>query len=1062
LDATHASSVQRPAFIYPSGSPPESSVAAAVNPRYLADETTLVRELAEIARVDDATRARISQTARELVMAVRRNRGKVSGLDAFLQQYDLSSQEGVTLMCLAEALLRVPDSATADRLIADKLSSANWREHMGTSDSVFVNASTWGLMLTGRIIRPHADDVEHPTRFMQRLVSRLGEPVVRGAMRQAMRIMGHQFVMGRTIGEALKRASGGEGAQYRYSFDMLGEAALTAADSARYLEAYHNGVKAIADAGREPESIFAADSISVKLSALFPRYEYAQRDRVMKELAPKILELAIDARNHGVALTVDAEEADRLQIALELFEHVFRDKALSGWDGFGLAIQSYLKRGLDVCRWVVGLATDTGRCIPVRLVKGAYWDAEVKRAQENGLAGYSVFTRKVNSDVAYLAGARELLAARGKVYPQFATHNAHTLASVVHMAGDGRLYEFQRLHGMGEELYQEVVGEKGMGLPVRVYAPVGNHEDLLPYLVRRLLENGSNTSFVNRIVDEQAPIDDIVADPVEVLSKLERIPHPRIPLPGELFGEERPNSCGLNLADPAELGPLAVSMARATERELEAGPVVGGEKLPGPVQASVDPADNRRVVGRVAWADAGAAGRALDLAAQAQPRWNNTGADRRADILAKTADLFEAHSGELLALCAREAGKTLSDSIAELREAVDFLRYYAAGARTHFSRPRRMPGPTGESNDLSLHGRGVFLCISPWNFPLAIFTGQVAAALAAGNAVLAKPAEQTPLAAAAAVRLFHEAGVPPEVLHFLPGSGPEIGSALLPDPRIAGVAFTGSTETAQLINRSLAARSGPIATLIAETGGQNAMIVDSSALPEQVVLDSVKSAFNSAGQRCSALRVLFLQEEIADRTLRLLAGFMDQLVIGDPAMLSTDIGPVIDKEALETLEAHVARMEREAKIVHRCVLPESAAHGTFFPPTVIEIDGIGRLEREVFGPVMHVVRYRAKDMDRILAEINATGYGLTLGIHSRIDGRAREIFRKVKVGNVYVNRNMIGAVVGVQPFGGCGLSGTGPKAGGPEYLFRFATERTLTINTSAVGGNASLLSMSEG
>ncbi|MEJ2514694.1 MAG: bifunctional proline dehydrogenase/L-glutamate gamma-semialdehyde dehydrogenase PutA [Gammaproteobacteria bacterium] len=1034
----------------------------AVNPRYLADETTLVRELAEIARVDDATRDRIQSVARDLIVSVRQNRGKVSGLDAFLQKYDLSSEEGVTLMCLAEALLRVPDADTADRLIADKLSSANWREHLGTSDSAFVNASTWGLMLTGRIIRPKSEDVEHPSRFMQRLVARLGEPVVRGAMRQAMRIMGHQFVMGRTIAEALKRAADGEGALYRYSFDMLGEAALTAQDSQRYLEAYHSGIRAIAASDREPESIFDTDSISVKLSALFPRFEYAQRERVLRELAPKITELALDARRSGVALTIDAEEADRLQITLEVFEKVFRDPGLAGWDGFGIAVQSYLKRGLDACRWVVNLASETGRCIPIRLVKGAYWDAEIKRAQENGLDGYSVFTRKVNTDVAYLACARELLAARGKVYPQFATHNAHTLASVVEMAGDKRLFEFQRLHGMGEELYEQVVGDKGMGLPVRVYAPVGNHEDLLPYLVRRLLENGSNTSFVNRIVDEQAPIDDMVADPVQQVAALDRIPHPRIPLPRDIFGDERPNSHGLNMADPAELGPMARAMSDAMSRERRAAPVVGGANLSGEVHPSTDPSDSRRVVGEVAWADREAARRALDLADQAQPRWDATDAGRRADILAKTADLYEAHAGELMALCAREAGKTLADGVAEVREAVDFLRYYAAGARTHFARPRRMPGPTGESNDLSLHGRGVFLCISPWNFPLAIFTGQVAAALAAGNAVLAKPAEQTCLVAAAAVRMFHEAGVPPEILHFLPGSGPEIGGALLPDARIAGVAFTGSTDTAQVINRQLAARQGPIGALIAETGGQNAMIVDSSALPEQVVLDSVKSAFNSAGQRCSALRILCLQEDIADRTLRLLAGFMDQLVIGDPAMLSTDIGPVIDREALDVLEAHVARMESEAKILHRCKLPPEAVHGTFLAPTVIEIDSIGQLEREVFGPVLHVLRYRAKDLDKVLADINATGYGLTLGVHSRIDRRAREVFRKVKVGNVYVNRNIVGAVVGVQPFGGCGLSGTGPKAGGPEYLFRYATERTLTINTAAVGGNASLLSMSDG
>jgi RHH-type transcriptional regulator, proline utilization regulon repressor / proline dehydrogenase / delta 1-pyrroline-5-carboxylate dehydrogenase len=1049
-------------FIFPAGRSPASAVAEAVNRRYLADETPLVRELADLARVDAETVAKVRATATRLVEAVRRDRTRVSGLDAFLQQYDLSSQEGVVLMCLAEALLRVPDAATADRLIADKLSLADWRSHLGSSDSMFVNASTWGLMLTGRIIRPASEDVEQPARFLQRLMSRLGEPVVRGAMRQAMRIMGHQFVMGRTIGDALKRAASGEGAAYRFSFDMLGEAALTAADSRRYLEAYHGGIRAIAAAGRRPESILSADSISVKLSALFPRYEFAQRERVLEELTPQVLELAVAARGAGVGLTVDAEEADRLQVSLELFERVFCDQALAGWDGFGLAVQAYLKRGLDTCRWVVALAGQAGRCIPVRLVKGAYWDAEIKRAQENGLPGYPVFTRKVNSDVSYLACARELLAARGRIYPQFATHNAHTVASVIHFSGDNRQFEFQRLHGMGEELYAEVIDSRGFDLPCRVYAPVGQHEDLLPYLVRRLLENGSNTSFVNRIVDESAPLEDIVADPVAVVDGLQSVPHPRIPDPSAMFGAARRNSRGVNLADPFELLPLAAGMASTLAAPLRAGALTGGQLQRGELHPSVDPADSRRVVGMVEWATPGQVRQALELAAAAQSRWDALGASTRAGLLEHAAELFEQHSAELLALCVREAGKTVPDSVAELREAVDFLRYYAAQARAEFAPPRRLPGPTGETNDLSVHGRGVFLCISPWNFPLAIFTGQVAAALVAGNTVLAKPAEQTPLIAAAAVRLLHQAGVPGDALHLLPGRGPEIGAVLLPDFRLAGVAFTGSTEVARLINRQLAGRDGPIAALIAETGGQNAMLVDSSALPEQVVLDTVKSAFNSAGQRCSALRVLFLQEEVADRTLRLLGGFMDELSLGDPALLSTDVGPVIDHEALGILEAHAERMTHEGRVIARCRPPAGATHGSFFAPLAVEIAGIGQLEREVFGPILHVVRFAARDLDRIIAEINATGYALTLGVHSRIDARAREIFRKTRAGNVYVNRNMVGAVVGVQPFGGSGLSGTGPKAGGPAYLHRFTTERTLTINTTAAGGNASLLSLSEG
>lgn len=1048
-------------FIFQAGQAPVSSVAERVNTRYLADEATLVRELADLARAGADGAAQIRDTATRLVAAVRKNRKRVSGLDAFLQQYDLSSQEGVVLMCLAEALLRVPDKATADRLISDKLSAADWKSHLGTSDSTFVNASTWGLMLTGRIIRPASQDVEQPARFMQRLVSRLGEPVVRGAMRQAMRIMGHQFVMGRTIGDALKRASSGEGAAYRYSFDMLGEAALTAADSQRYLEAYHAGIRAIAAAERRPDSIFSADSISVKLSALFPRYEFAKRERVLEELTPRIIELAVAARKAGVGLTIDAEEADRLQISLELFERVFRDEALAAWDGFGLAVQSYLKRGLDACRWIIALAEETGRCIPVRLVKGAYWDAEVKRAQENGLETYPVFTRKVNSDVSFLACARALLAARGRVYPQFATHNAHSVASIIHFAGDNRQFEFQRLHGMGEELYAEVIGERQFNLPCRVYAPVGNHEDLLPYLVRRLLENGSNTSFVNRIVDEDAPIEDIVADPVALVDGLEIVPHPRIPAPAALYGAERRNSRGLNLADPGELAPLAEAMRAALARPLRAAPIVSGREEDGEAHPVHCPADRRRVLGEARWASPELARRALEAAAKAQPRWNALGAAARAGMLERAADLFEEHTAELLALCVREGGRTLPDSLSELREAVDFLRYYAAQARREFAAPLRLPGPTGESNDLSWHGRGVFLCISPWNFPLAIFAGQVAAALVTGNTVLAKPAEQTPLVAAVVVKLMHAAGVPGGVLHLLPGSGPVLGEALLSDERLAGVAFTGSTEVARIINRALAARDSAIATLIAETGGQNAMLVDSSALPEQVVLDTVKSAFNSAGQRCSALRVLFLQEDIADRTLRLLKGFMQELQVGDPGLLSTDVGPVIDAEALATLEAHVSRMEQEGRILARCHLPAGASHGTFIAPTVVQLESIRQLEREVFGPVLHVVRYAAQDLDRIIGEINATGFALTLGVHSRIDARAREVFARAKAGNVYVNRNMVGAVVGVQPFGGSGLSGTGPKAGGPGYLHRFMTERTLTINTSAVGGNASLLSLSE-
>ncbi len=1027
-----------------------------INRDYLCDEAEAVTRLLPVARLSAAARERVGARAAELVAAVRRNRADSAGLDAFLQEYDLSSQEGIVLMCLAEALLRVPDAETQDKLIADKLASGDWRGHLGGSQSLFVNASTWGLMLTGKLVGPTESAVRDIGRYMRDMVSRAGEPVVRTALRQAMRIMGHQFVMGRTIGDALKRAGKKNNRIYRYSFDMLGEAALTRADSAQYYRAYAEAIDAIGEARVAGESIFATPSISVKLSALHPRYEFARSTEVITELTPMLQSLAERARQRDIALTVDAEEADRLDLSLEMIERVFRSPALQDWEGFGLAVQAYQKRALGVIEWLTGLGRDVGRRIPVRLVKGAYWDTEIKRAQENGLAGYPLFTRKSSTDVSYLACARRMLDNRDAIYSQFATHNAHTLASVCEMAGDDREFEFQRLHGMGEELYSEVVGPDKRDLPCRVYAPVGQHEDLLPYLVRRLLENGANTSFVNRIVDEAAPIEEIIADPVAATESLAQIPHPRIPLPVNLFAD-RVNSRGVNLSDSAELMPLAQSMQAAMSGDWHAAPVVNGKQVPGRATGSVDPSDNRRVVGVVEEADEQTVDQAVTAAAAAQAEWVRSNADERADALERAAALFEAHAGELMALCVREAGKTIPDCVSELREAVDFLRYYALRCRRDFGRARALPGPTGESNQLSLQGRGVFVCISPWNFPLAIFTGQVAAALAAGNVALAKPAEQTPLVAARAVALLHEAGIPAEALHFLPGRGPLVGARAIADPRVAGVAFTGSTETARVINRALAGRDGPIAAFIAETGGQNAMLVDSSALPEQVVLDVVQSSFNSAGQRCSALRVLFLQEEIAPRVLELLSGYTEELRLGDPGLLATDVGPVIDDDARTILSDHVEAVAGE--LICRAETPAELAHGMYFAPRAIEIDSLDRLQREVFGPVLHVIRYRASDIDRVIDAINATGYGLTLGIHSRIDTTAQYIQERIAVGNVYVNRNMIGAVVGVQPFGGCGLSGTGPKAGGPHYLHRYATERTVTVNTAAVGGNASLLSL---
>ena len=1035
-----------------------SSSIPHIDDRYLSDEESLVKELTNAADPGDSARKKIQATAATLVRAVRKNQGKEGGIDAFLQQYDLSSEEGVLLMCIAEALLRIPDADTADRLIADKITSAQWKDHLGISDSLFVNASTWGLMLTGELLKLDDEAKTNPAQVLGKLASRAGEPVVRAAMKQAMRIMGHQFVMGRSIEEALERANKKGNRAYRYSFDMLGEAALTATDAAGYFDAYH---EAIGEIGAAPDSddIFSAPSISVKLSALHPRYSYTQHERVMAELVPLVTKLAEHAKSCGIALTVDAEEADRLEISLQIFAAVMRGARLQGYDGFGLAVQTYQRRSTDVFAFLESLANETGRRIPVRLVKGAYWDTEIKRGQEQGLASYPVFTRKEHTDVSYLACARQALAAGDALYPQFATHNAHTLASVLHYAGPRRDYEFQRLHGMGEELYAEVIDADKLNRPCRVYAPVGSHEDLLPYLVRRLLENGANTSFVNRIVDESIEVGDIVADPLETTRDNEYRPHPKITAPSEMFAPYRRNSTGINLADRTVTQELLAAMQTAMSKSFDAQPIVSGKKMDGDDVPSTNPANTSEIVGVCKHARSEHVDQALDAAVRAQPQWNRLPADERAAVLDRAADLYEQNMTELLGLCVAEAGKIIPDAVSELREAVDFLRYYAQQARAQFSAPQLLPGPTGERNTLALRGRGIFVCISPWNFPVAIFTGQVAAALAAGNAVLAKPAEQTPLVAFRVTELLLEAGVPKDVLHFLPGDGATIGGRAVADPRVDGVAFTGSTETARLINRTLAGRDGPIAALIAETGGQNAMFVDSSALPEQVVQDSVFSAFNSAGQRCSALRLLCVQEDIAPRVIELLAGHMDELSIGDPALISTDVGPAIDEEAKAILQSHVERMATDANVLHRCELPEGISGGTFFAPTLIEIDSIDQLQREVFGPVLHVFRFRGKDLEKTIEAVNATGYGLTMGLHSRIDARAHKLARLSGAGNIYVNRNMVGAVVGVQPFGGSGLSGTGPKAGGPHYLPRFANEYTVSNNIAAVGGNASLLSL---
>ncbi len=1038
--------------------PLREAIAAAV----LEDETRCVERLIDQARATAPDREETERRARRLVEAIRKGRRKQGGIDEFLLQYSLSSEEGVVLMCLAEALLRIPDAETANKLIKDKIGSGDWERHLGQSPSLFVNASSWGLMLTGRVVRLSDGAVNDVTGILSKLVHRSGEPVIRQAMLHAMRIMGRQFVLGRTIEEALSEARDDYARGVRFSFDMLGEAARTMADADRYMASYENAIADVgAHASGDDRDIHARNSISVKLSALHPRYEEAKRERVLKDLVPRLVRLAEQARRVGIGLTMDAEEADRLDLSLDIFEAAARAPSVRGWNGFGLAIQAYQKRTLAVIDWLAALARELGVRMPVRLVKGAYWDTEVKLHQTLGVEGYPVFTRKLATDVSYLACARAMLARPDAFYPQFASHNAHTVAALSVIGGPASEYEYQRLHGMGEPLYEEILeGALGRPYPVRVYAPVGSHEDLLAYLVRRLLENGANSSFVNRLADDAAPIEEIIADPVEALAGLNEKPHPRIVLPRDLF-PGRSNAKGLLLTERTVTGPLLKEMIDAVTGPFEVGPIVGGVMdLDGvTVSEARDPSDRRRHLGRVHEADANDIENALSRAARAWETWDACGGPARAQILERVADLYEEHLARLMALCVREAGKTVPNALADVREAIDFLRYYAGEARSNFAGPTVLPGPTGERNEMSLHGRGVFACISPWNFPIAIFTGQVAAALGAGNAVVAKPAEQTPIIAAEAVRLFLEAGVPGDVLHLLPGDGARVGGALVRDPRIAGVAFTGGTDTARLINHSLAERDGPILPLIAETGGQNCMIVDSTALPEQVIKDVLASAFDSAGQRCSALRILCVQEDIAERVITMLTGAMAELTLGDPMDLATDIGPVIDEDARAILSAHARRMETAATPLFTVPLGDQTVHGTFFAPRAVEIARLDVLDKEVFGPFLHVLRYKASELGALCDAINALGYGLTVGVHTRIEETAGFVASRLRMGNVYVNRNQIGAVVGAQPFGGEGVSGTGPKAGGPHYLTRFATERVVSTDTTASGGNAALMSM---
>ena len=1023
------------------------------------DERETVAALLADPPLDADERAQVAERAVTLVQDARADARSQGIVEGFLREFSLGTQEGLALMCLAEALLRTPDSETKDRLIAEKIGTADWASHLGQSESLFVNASTWGLLLTGKLVDVDDEARRDLPAYMRKLVARLGEPVIRQAVAAGVRMMGEQFVLAHDIQAALRRA---DREHYLYSFDMLGEGARTAADAERYERLYADAIEQVGrhklDSRRAGEGPENGHGVSVKLSALTPRYEPTQPDRIWSELYPRVRRLALLAAGFDMNFTIDAEEADRLIPQLELLDRLARDPEFGDWRGLGLAVQAYQKRCPEVIDAVAALAEASGRRLMVRLVKGAYWDTEIKRAQIAGRPDYPVFTTKAATDLNYLHCARRLIAAAPTLYAQFATHNAHTYEAVALMARQaGVQVEYQRLHGMGATLYG-AAAKRFPGLIVRAYAPVGGHEDLLPYLVRRLLENGANSSFVHALLDERVPAADVVADPITAV-EAQPGPHPRIARPEDMYGD-RKNSLGRDYSRAEDRERHARALEAFDRERLEAGPIVGGELRPGVEARDVtSPADRARVLGRASEAAPADIDAAAELGHAAQPAWDRLGGPGRAPVLRAVADALEADMDRLVALLSREAGKTLNDAVAEVREAADFCRYYALLAEEQFAGPKVLKGPVGETNELELHGRGLFACISPWNFPLAIFTGQVAAALAAGNAVLAKPAEQTPLVAAEAVRMFHAAGLDPRLLALVPGRGETVGAALVEHPLVDGVAFTGGTETAWRINRAIAARQGPIIPFIAETGGLNGMFVDTTALREQVIDDVLISAIGSAGQRCSALRMLYVPHESADELIEGLAGAMEALVVGDPSDPRTDVGPVIDADAREALEAHVRRLETEARVLKRLDISHLEGKGDFFAPTLAEAPTPDFLERETFGPILHVYRYRPKDLEKVAGALAARGYGLTLGVHSRIQRFAEEVKRLVPAGNVYVNRSIIGAVVGVQPFGGEGLSGTGPKAGGPHALIRYAAERAVSVNIAAQGGDPALLNL---
>ncbi|MBD9676176.1 trifunctional transcriptional regulator/proline dehydrogenase/L-glutamate gamma-semialdehyde dehydrogenase [Pseudomonas sp. PDM18] len=1037
---------------------PQSVLRAAITAAYRRPETEALPMLLDLARLPKEQAAAASKMALGIAEKLRnqKNAGGRQGLvQGLLQEFSLSSQEGVALMCLAEALLRIPDKATRDALIRDKISNGNWSQHLGQSPSMFVNAASWGLLITGKLVATHTE--AGMSSSLNRIIGKSGEPLIRKGVDMAMRLMGEQFVTGETIAEALANAANMESRGFRYSYDMLGEAALTEEDAKRYLASYEQAIHAIGKASHG-RGIYEGPGISIKLSALHPRYSRAQYDRVMDELYPTVLGLVKMARDYDIGINIDAEEADRLEISLDLLERLCFEPSLAGWNGIGFVIQAYQKRCPYVIDYVIDLAKRSRHRLMIRLVKGAYWDSEIKLAQVNGLEGYPVYTRKPYTDVSYLACARKLLAVPESIYPQFATHNAHSLSAIYQLAGQNYYpgqYEFQCLHGMGEPLYEQVVGKVADGKfnrPCRIYAPVGSHETLLAYLVRRLLENGANTSFVNRIADHSISLQDLVLDPVLQVEQMAAqegtlgLPHPRIPLPRDLYGDSRLNSAGIDLANEHRLGSLSSALLSSTNHAYVAEPMLGlADAAPGEPQPVRNPADHRDVVGHVREASEADVNNAILGALSSAQIWQSTQPAERGAILQRAADLMEAEIQSLMGVLVRESGKTFANAIAEVREAVDFLRYYGAQASTHFANDSHRP-------------LGPVVCISPWNFPLAIFSGQVAAALAAGNTVLAKPAEQTPLIAAQAVRILLEAGVPAGAVQLLPGRGETVGARLVGDERVRGVMFTGSTEVAGILQRNIAGRldaQGRTIPLIAETGGLNAMIVDSSALAEQVVVDVVNSAFDSAGQRCSALRVLCVQEDAADRVVQMLKGAMAEYRVGAPERLHTDIGPVIDEEAKANIDKHIQTMRDKGRKVFQSARldAEEIKRGTFVVPTLIELDSFSELKREIFGPVLHVVRYQRSELDQLLAQINESGYGLTLGVHTRIDETIAQVVGTAHVGNLYVNRNVVGAVVGVQPFGGEGLSGTGPKAGGPLYLYRLLSTRPQDAVASQLKGD---------